>query len=405
MKYLNIFFLVVLLSPFAYSQTDEAIMMLQKTPEGKDVLDSIYLQVSMEGPNIKIENVRNRLKAMESYSNGFIKKLKTTMSNAKKRCNNDLGLTNGRFHDMTSKALYSRRQYDHFRRSQERRGVFLQRAAEELRYYTKFNSMIGESSKKWNKFYASGLKSKRKILSLISQIKAQVRKLHKAHTKTAFIELPNNYVSALTEISSQFENTFDEVGGFRPIISNLLEVIKDPKNHVKKQARRVMRKLLAKISYRIRAQFEKYEEENEHQKELFSSLHGLFSDSMKGAKKILTALGEKAEKAVITLTQLKTVMNEATQLASDARDIVDLMQAECQFEQQYLKKTIRRGVKLLLYITQVQEVISDRWNALRSFFVEKMENPAEPDEANLLEMSKLQKQRLPNFEGIEMGKQ
>ena len=54
MKYLNIFFLVVLLSPFAYSQTDEAIMMLQKTPEGKDVLDSIYLQVSMEGPILKL---------------------------------------------------------------------------------------------------------------------------------------------------------------------------------------------------------------------------------------------------------------------------------------------------------------------------------------------------------------
>jgi len=375
MKYISALFIILLIFiPISLAQS-EVMEMIEKSPEGKEVLDSIFLQASIEGPNIDIGEVKIRLKVLENQTRKMNAYVTKKDKEDKKRCNNHLNLVNARFHDFTSKALYARRALDHAGRSQQRRARWLQRASQELRYYTKFRSMIRESSKKWEKFWKAGRRNYNKIVALVSQIRAHLRKFHKQinSNANAFIELPPTFSNAMTEIASQFENTYDEFGGLRPVIANLLEVLKSPEHFKNPKARAAMRNVLSKLAYKLRSQLEVIDEENEHQKAVFSSLLSLFDDAVKNSSRVLNALGTNAKRSNKKLQFLKNTFSEATSLASKARDITSMVSQECKFDQAYNRKVAKRCKKFLLYVEQDEEVIADRWQTLRSFIVERLE--------------------------------
>jgi len=63
MKYISALFIILLIFiPISLAQS-EVMEMIEKSPEGKEVLDSIFLQASIEGPNIDIGEVKLDLRS------------------------------------------------------------------------------------------------------------------------------------------------------------------------------------------------------------------------------------------------------------------------------------------------------------------------------------------------------
>ncbi len=85
MKYLSGLFLVLLIAPIALAQSD-AIEMIQKAPEGKEILDNLFLDVSLEGRRINIGGVRARLNAIAKYTRKTKKIVIRMLRTDKKQC-------------------------------------------------------------------------------------------------------------------------------------------------------------------------------------------------------------------------------------------------------------------------------------------------------------------------------
>jgi hypothetical protein len=354
--------------------------MIEKSAEGKEVLDNLFLEVSLEGKDININNVKARINGIEATVRRF---RKNALAHAKKEsnaCRANLKSAAGRAHDFTARAVWARRTLAHVRRAQQKRGLLLERSSEQFKIYTRFRDMTNESGKAWNHFWAVGTQNYRKVAALISQVRAHVRKLHRKHSEVALIELPTTYADAMTEISSQFDSTMDNLGGLRPVISNLLEIVRSPVHLNRKQARRVIRRILRRLAYKLHDTVHRFAEENEHQKGIYHALNALFEDSRQRQAKLIKHVGAAAKQYSKKLLALNNSVKASTQFAAHARNIVDLLRHECRNAKHLRRKVRTESARILNHVLQVQEVIADRWTSLKSYFIERMEKQEEREQ-------------------------
>jgi len=372
MKYLSALFLVLLLAPFAFTQSE--IELIEKSPEGKEVLEGLFLEISMGGPDIDINRVRQRLRALETHAKNLAHYVKDSSKQEKQRCRADLQNVGGRAHDLATRSAAVQRSYEHSQRKQKGRATVLNRASEELSHLQAFRQLIVTNGNAWSKFWKSAVTNMRKAVALLSQAKAHVRALHRTARKGALIEIPNTYTTALNEISAEFENTYDNLGGLRPVISNLLQILRDTTTQQiqLKTVRASLRTLLGKVQHHLRNTFLSFEQENEHQTALYSELQTLYDDAIKSATRRLQRLGQSAENSEKKLSHFQRAVEFSSSLADQARFVVTLMKKECN-RILGTNKGLRNHVRTTLqYVDQVLEVVNDRWPSLRSFFQEKM---------------------------------
>ncbi len=374
MKYLSALFLVLLIAPIAFAQSD-AIEMIQKAPEGKEILDSLFLDVSLEGRRINIGRVRARLNAIAKYTRKSRKLIIRVLRYNKKHCIRNVKAAKHQFHKFIVRSMFVKRLLTAARRGQRRRGLLLTRLSQELRHYVAFKRMTRSNGRAWRRFWKKGLRIHRRMISLVSQIRAHVRRLHRHHKKhRSLIQLPQNYLSALNEIKSQFDNTFDNLNGVRPVIDNLLEIVRSP-NHLKKKKFRVsVRRILGWLAYYFHEAVLRYMEVNEHQKGLYTSVYKLFSDSVRRTSRVLRIVGADAKRVHKKIVIFKAAIRHSYWYLRQSKKIAKLVVGECMFAKVTLLRQLRSARRLLMFITQVKEVISDRWHRLKSYFLERMEN-------------------------------
>jgi len=229
------------------------------------------------------------------------------------------------------------------------------------------------SSAAWGKFWKKGSASNRRVAGLLARARDELKKVHKSHKKAALIELPETFNDALTEISTQFENSVDNLDGLRPIISNLLEVIKSPVHLNNKKARRHVLNLLRKLSQQLHYKMNHYAEENEHQRAKFESLTNLFTDAVSRGSKLANALSKAQSRGVRRIKYLRQGVTGSNGIANQGRNIVDLRSMECRAMVEEHNRMTVRLTRVIGTVSQLQEVIADRWNSLKGFFIEKME--------------------------------
>lgn len=372
MKYTSALFLVLIIVPIAFAQSD-VIELIEKSPEGKQVLDNIFLDVALEGRDIDVRRVRQRVNSIAKHTRAFRKAALAHSKVDAARCRAGLHAVKGRFNDFTQRAVYIRRQLAAARRNQQARGVLLQRASQALRHYMRFRDMIKNNGQAWRHFWNNAKSNYRRAAALISQVRAHVRRLHKNHRKAALIELPETYNTAMTEIAAQFDSTQDNLEGLRPVIQNLLEIVRKSGHLASKPSRVHVRRILRRLGHWLHARVHLFSEENHHQVGLYDELTHLFNDAMNRQSSLIKGLAREAKITAHKLQWMGESVKGAAWMASHAHEIVRLMKQECHTLNRTLKKVRHDSHRVLTMVGQVQEVIADRWNTLKSYFIERIE--------------------------------
>jgi ribosomal 50S subunit-associated protein YjgA (DUF615 family) len=371
-------FLVLLIAPFAFAQSD-IIEMIQKSEEGKEVLDNVYIQTSLNTEGFNVKHVSSALKAMDRY---IRKSLKDDAALAKRlagQCRANVRSTGGRFHDMTVRAVAIKRHLDRTNRHQNLRSLALKRANEELSQYSRFYTMTHHNSQAWTKFWKRSQKNVRSVANLMAQVGSQVKRVHRSAQKAAFVQLPEYYTASLTEIRTQFENTFDNFDGLRPVMADLLEIASEAKHMTNSVARLRVRSLIRHILVRLHDQLNHFEEEHSAQTAMFAALENLFEDALQRGQKVAGALLASSKYANRKVKWLTQAVAGSDTLASDARTIVDLVVRECAHVKHAMGRAHDRNVNVLSVISQVEEVVADRWGSLHGYFLQKMQTALDRD--------------------------
>jgi len=287
-----------------------------------------------------------------------------------KECKSDIKGLKARFHELTLRALAVKRALTVIQRRLKRKATFAKRASDELSSYRKFRAMIKENQKGWMKFWEKAKNNMHKVIEMLHRASKHLQELKEHYKNAALIQLPESYGDALSEIKSQFEETFDNLDGLRPLISSLLEIMRQAnhlnKPQVRKHIRNIIRHLIARFSDKIND----LDEEHEHQIGLFDALDKLFGDAIDRGEKSEKAIKDALERVEKKVDILKTGVAGIKSLVKSAKNVIDLRYKECRrLHGSHVAQNVR-AEKILSVVSELQEVIGERWKNLNTFFTE-----------------------------------
>jgi hypothetical protein len=369
MKFTSALFLVLLLAQYTFAQSD-AIEFLENSVEGKEILENILLQVSLSGEHLNEKSVSAILKNLEDYTRQARKDRFAYIKHIKTECRTDLRKATSAFHDLTTNALTANRELSTVRHTSRREQTFLARAEQELSNYKNFLRWVQANGKAWNTFYKNTREGMKAVVRMLDQINDHVKSLGRSES---FIELPNTYVTSLSEISSKIEATYDNLGGMKAVIGNVLELIQKKEVISKASIREKVHSIIRHMTNRLEEFMSEQAEENESQTAMFDSLIILFKGAVATSDKVVIALKKQKTTVDKRLSWLKTAAKTAEGLAQSARSIVHQRGNECRW---FVQKDLRSESsvkKFLSVIGHLKDVINDRWGSLSTFFSQKME--------------------------------
>jgi len=234
--------------------------------------------------------------------------------------------------------------------------------------------MVRQNQKGWNNFWNVANRNVKKVLGLLHRAAVSLESLKKHYKEAALVELPQSYGTSLSEISSEFESTFDNLDGLRPVIVNLLEIARSPVHLNKHQVRAHIRNLIRHIIESLNDKLNEFEEENEHQVGLFEALVKLFDDAKSSGSKVVKAFESSLKRASKKIMFLSVGVKGIDQLVQAAYRVGQLRSKECRRHKDTHHRKDVRAERILGIVSQLQEVISDRWSTLHGKFIQMMDS-------------------------------
>lgn len=360
MKYTSALFLVLLIAPIAFAESD-VIEMIQKTDEGKEVLDQVFLETGLYGSRLNVAAVTGRLRTIASTAREIRSTFNRARTQNNKVCRQDVKALTSRYNDFVLRNSLARTQLTGAGKISIRNRALIARAQQELGHSKRFQTMSEENSNAWKRFWATSIKNVKNIANLIARLRTHVSQLHRRNRRTAFVELPPSFNDALTQISAEFEKEFDNLNGYRPIIANLLEIVRSPV-HLRRKATRVsVRRILGRLAEKFHDDVNTFAEENEHQRVFFHGISTLYADRASRINNSISGLVSAQKNINAKVRWLTESVRGTEQLVRDAANITDLRKQECSNVNYMVNVNTVRLTRVLRSVSQVLEVISDRF--------------------------------------------
>jgi hypothetical protein len=357
-------FLIFLIAPLAFCQ-HEILNMLDNTPEGKEVLDALFIQTKLMGDNLDAASLRQFLNT--NYRRVEVQKQQSKEFQRKRRseCKSDLKKLTSLLHEHETRQLALKRRVQFVTRAAKVNGGFLARAQEELDNYKKFEQYIKENKDSWTHYYKTVSSNFNKVQSILRNALAAGRTTKGA----SFVELPESYHTSLAEIRLQVEATDAEFLGMGPILSNLVEVMAEApkKPHVRQQVRALIQSLIEHVRDRL----EEIDEEHEHQAALFSHLEKAFTQNVKRSEDEVKTLSTTANSINVRKTNLTRAHKHSVSLTDKVTKIRDVREAECKHYKDGRAAAQIRREKIRSIITQIEEIILNQTSSIKSFFLQR----------------------------------
>jgi len=357
MKFSSAIFLILLLAQLAVSSKD-AMTIFDESQEGKQILDSIFLQTTIQGDTLNVHSVNAMLNSFDQQLSDEKKERNANLAVSKRDCKKDINNLKNSFHDLVTRALTTGRHLTEAKGRDKRRQTFWRRAGDELRIYRTFLGYVRKNGEALAAFYKQTNGNIKRGIELLSRIDIHVGNLK----GSALIELPGTYKSNLAQITEEFELTYDDFGGMRAIISNVLQIAQKPAIR-KESVRQRIHTLIRHIQERLEDMRNQLEQENEHQNGLFESLHSLFKDAVERAKKVVKDLAKNSASAQKNIALLNAATQHAESIANRAKSIVEQRSNECQENFRTYSYAEKQREKLLSAIGNLRDILVDRWGS------------------------------------------
>lgn len=365
----SVLFLICLIAPIAFAQQD-ILNMLDKSPEGKQVLDNLFVQTKLMGDSLDIATLKNFLKSNRDAVSAEQETLATWKKAKEAECEGDKKAIADLLHDHHEREFALRRQLESASRAGKRIRTFLERAQEELENYKKFEVYIIDNKKAWNDYFSTASTNFKTVSEVLKQVADAGKSLTPA-AGTSFIQLPSNYLTNLAEIKLSVESIDTEFTGMGPILSNLMEIMADPSANTKPEVHNALRGLARTLIESVRERVEELEDENEHQKALFEYLEKAFHENVTRSETEVSRLKKAVKRVDGRADSLSKSTEHAKNLASKVENIFTLRKNECHGLQYANSEHAIRSEKISSVITQVEEIVINKSNGLKSFFLQR----------------------------------
>jgi hypothetical protein len=358
-------FLIFLIAPLAFCQ-HEILNMLDNTPEGKEVLDALFIQTKLMGENLDAASLRQFLNA--NYKRVQSEKAATSQHHKKRsaECKSDLKQLAAFLHEHEDRQLELKRRVEFIKRASKVNKGFLERADEELTNYKKFEGYIKQNKAAWSTYYKTVTTNFNKVSEILKNALSALRPKKGA----AFVEVQEEtFSTSLAEIRLQVEATDAEFVGMGPILSNLVEIMAEAVN--KTEVRQKTRELVHLLIDNVRDRLEELDEENEHQSALFDHLEKTFHENVKRSEKEVDTLKTTHKAIDARMKNIQESHVHSVDLTDRVQKIHDIRAEECvHYKSGNASAQIRRE-KVRSIITQVEEIIVNQTSGLKSFFLQR----------------------------------
>lgn len=359
-------FVIFLVAPLILAQHD-VLNMLDKTNEGKNLLDNLFLQTQLMGDTLDISSIRSFLNHNRNKVEDERKHLEESNKRRAAECAADEVAGNKLAERHYERQYALKRQVDASRRIESRINVQKTRSEQELADYRNFQTNVQESLTAWQSYFSSAVSSLNAVVGVLRTI-IEATKVNP--TAASFVELGQEYHSTLTQIKTNTQSIELEYTGVGPILNNLLEIMSDV-NAVNPDVRTSIRTLADSLLDHIRDRIDEVEEQHEHQSSLFQNLVKSYGENVDRASKEVAKHQEHLTEVSSRVQTLDRSYNQAADLSKKVNELNTLRGHECENYNSSHQLSIVSADKATHVINEVERILADKAAGLKSFFIQR----------------------------------
>jgi len=363
-------FFIFMLTASALASQEDLLKLMDQSPEGRDIMNAIYLQLHTSGANLergKIMEVLTTAKQnADKSSRRQGKKTKRQHKNCKKEKSQLRNHTNANERHAYTVHRHMNANSHALRKNQQ----FIDRSKSELETYTSLGNLLVANRKNWGDFVKGRIGRIRQIIKLLRKARRQLINQHRAAMGAEFVELSADFVTSFNEMRAEFAGIEDQLGGLRPIVENLIQTCATPAAG-KTIIRDKLIKLLKRIIKNLRKRRDLLEQQHEGAESIFEALLKSFDENKTRINKLLERLAH--ENGLLSKRQ-KSLANRLRR----AKAITVLSRAAFGIRARQCRRSRVRNARLKVstqkvrsIVAQIEEILQERYGNLKSFFLER----------------------------------
>jgi len=358
--------------------------LVDQSPEGRDILNNIFLQLESTGPTLDRGGLFRLLKTTKQNTDKKAVQRKAVMKKQHRSCVNDLKILNKQRNENERHQYTVQRHVNSNKHAQSKNNQYLKRSKEEFNGYDALRNLVMNNRKNWVSFLETSRSNIRKIMGIGRSVIGLLRHAHAAaHAKKtpqkkpavpgkkAFIELKDEFFKSLSELRVEFANTNDTQDGLKPIISSLLETLAEPNHAGKAQVRGRVIKILKGIGKLLRGSLEFIDTLIEGSNAYFDALLRNLEENKTRVQKLQQRLVNESSSLEARRQALGDGLTRASNITVLSGNALRERRMQCrniQLRHAHLKVSTQ---KVRNIVAQLEEILAERFGNLKSYFIER----------------------------------
>jgi len=364
-------FVIFLLTASALASQENLLELMDQSAEGRDLLNSIYLQLDTAHPNLDRGKIMEVLTTAKQNADKSSRRQKAKMKRHKGSCKRDKALLGKHSSENERNEFTIGRHLNANRHALRKNQQFIERSTHERDAYIALSNLLKANRASWTGFVKGRLNKMAKVVKLLRKARRHLINEHKAAMGTEFVEIKPDTLTALAQLRVEFTNIEDNFDGLRPIIASLLQSCNTAPVVGKNVLRSRIIKLLKGIIKVIRKRRDLLEQQHEGADAIFEALLKSFDENKTRVSKLLERLAH--EKNLLGKRQgaLRDSLKRAHRITVLSHGVEGIRRKQCR------RVTVRNArlrvslQKVRNIVAQIEEILQERFGALKTFFVER----------------------------------
>jgi uncharacterized coiled-coil protein SlyX len=369
---LNTLFFILLLTTTTYcSQQENILELIDRSEEGRDILNAIYLELKLSSPNLNRGNILGILTNSRQNAARNEQAQKANQASQERACKTDLHTLHRNINENEKSEFTVTRHLNSNVHALKKNQQYIDRSKEESNGYEGLRNIITSNKNKFTEYINASIANINKIITIVSSGRRFLNTAHRAAGTQAFIQVSNEYVTGLSELRVDFANTFDNVNGLRPIIASLLQTMADPQTVGKEVIRSRVLRLLHEVSKALNRRKDELEARAEGADAVFNALLTNIAENKTRVQK----LQERLDAERNSLQKRQGALNDSR---TRAHNITQFSQSALRIRAQQCTQAKERSARMIVSIqkaknivAQIEEILQERFGQLKSYFLER----------------------------------
>jgi predicted transcriptional regulator len=360
-----------MLTAFALASQENILELMDQSKEGRDLLNSIYLELHTAGPNLELGKVKEVLTIAKQNARKSENRQNVRMARSKKNCHKDKAVLRKHVNANEKHEFTINRHLNANKHAINKNHQFIARSKAEFDNYAALSNLLKANRDQWNRFIGGKLTKMNNIIKLLRKARRHLINQHKAAMGTEFVEVKPETIAALSELRVEIANIDDSFDGLRPIINSLLQTIVSPPRLGKNAIRQHLIRVLKAIIKSIRKRRDLLEQQHEAAKSIFEALLKSFDENKTRVSKLLERLAHEKnllEKRQGALAFSYKRAHRITVLASKAAHIRGRQCHRIKVRNAKLHVSLQ---KIKSIVAQIEEILQERFGKLKTFFLQR----------------------------------